>query len=68
MASRFANKSKTIDKDKGYKGRISFRGSGRDAAYRGAARSAMAGGATARAAHRAGLSASKQSASSGGSM
>lgn len=49
-------------------GKISFKGSGRNAAYRGAATKAMRQHGNSTKAHRAGLAASKKAASQGGSM
>jgi hypothetical protein len=49
-------------------GSVSFKKSGRDAAYRGAARSSLKTGSGSAAAHRAGMAASKKAASQGGSM
>ncbi|WP_211440935.1 hypothetical protein [Collimonas humicola] len=61
-------RAQAFDKQYAKTGAISFKKSGRDAAYRGAARSTMKSTGSSSAAHRAGMAASKSAASQGGSM
>ncbi len=61
-------RAQAFDKHYAKTGQISFKKSGRDAAYRGAARKTMKLTGSSTKAHRAGLAASKKAASQGGSM
>lgn len=56
-----ARKAKKVNVNKNYGvGSFSFKGSGRNAAYRGAARAALRGGASVIAAHKAGMANSRR--------
>lgn len=61
-------RAQRFDKQYAKTGKINFKGSGRDAAYRGAARSTMRSTGSSVKAHRAGMAASTRAASQGGSM
>jgi hypothetical protein len=56
-----------FDKNYAKTGQVSYRGSGRSAAYRGAANSKLKAGKGSRSANRAGMAADRRAASQGGS-
>jgi hypothetical protein len=61
-------RAQAFDRQFAKTGQVSFKGSGRDAAYRGAARSTLKATGSSAKAHKAGMAASKSASSSGGSM